>query len=103
MRFETGLERERALAAVDVAHVSYAVSYAEIHEAAIIWRIMVFADAYHVFEARLAQRGAGGSVVGKIRLAGYDNPVFAGLPAGQQAADAAAAEGSGRGRYRHQR
>ncbi|MFR3273515.1 MAG: hypothetical protein ACLTQI_06745 [Slackia sp.] len=75
MRFETGLERERALAAVDVAHVSYAVSYAEIHEAAIIWRIVVFADAKCVSPPGAARLG---SVVSEIRLAGYDNPVFAG-------------------------
>ena len=83
LRFGAGLERERTFAAVDVAHVGYAVSYAEIHQAVIVWRIVVFADARHVLETCLAQRSAGGSVIGKICLAGYDNPIFARLPAGQ--------------------
>ena len=48
-----GLELKLSLAAVDVANAARAVLHAEKRKTAVVGRIVVLADAYHVFEARL--------------------------------------------------
>ena len=78
-----GLELKLSLAAVDVANAARAVLHAEKRKTAIVGRIVVLADAYHVFEARLTNFIGAYLVVGEFGFAFHDNPAFARLPPGK--------------------
>lgn len=78
-----GLELKLSLAAVDVANAARAVLHAEKRKTAIVGRIVVLADAYHVLEARLTNFIGAYLVVGEFGFAFHDNPAFARLPPGK--------------------
>ena len=78
-----GLELKLSLAAVDVANAARAVLHAEKRETAVVGRIVVLADAYHVFEARLTNLVGAYFVVGEFGFAFHDNPALARLPPGK--------------------
>ena len=78
-----GLELKLSLAAVDVANAARAVLHAEKRKTAVVGRIVVLADAYHVLEARLTNFIGAYLVVGEFGFAFHDNPAFARLPPGK--------------------
>ena len=78
-----GLELKLSLAAVDVANAARAVLHAEKRETAVVGRIVVLADAYHVFEARLTNFVGAYFVVGEFGFAFHNNPALARLPPGK--------------------
>ncbi len=78
-----GLELKLSLAAVDVANAARAVLHAEKRETTVVGRIVVLADAYHVFEARLTNFVGAYFVVGEFGFAFHDNPALARLPSGK--------------------
>ena len=78
-----GLELKLSLAAVDVANAARAVLHAEKRKTAIVGRIVVLADAYHVFEARLTNFVGAYLVVGELGFAFHNNPALAGFPPGK--------------------
>ena len=77
------LELKLSLAAVDVANAARAVLHAEKRKTAVVGRIVVLADAYHVFEACLTNFVGAYFVVGEFGFAFHDNPAFARLPPGK--------------------
>ncbi len=78
-----GLELKLSLAAVDVANAARAVLHAEKRKTAVVGRIVVLADAYHVFEARLTNFVGAYFVVGEFGFAFHDDPALARLPPGK--------------------
>ena len=68
-----GLELKLSLAAVDVANAARAVLHAEKRKTAIVGRIVVLADAYHVLEARLTNFIGAYLVVGEFGFAFHDS------------------------------
>lgn len=78
-----GLELKLSLAAVDVANAACAVLHAEKRETAVVGRIVVLADAYHVLEARLTNFVGAYLVVGELGFAFHNNPALARFPPGK--------------------